>query len=75
MTRQSLVCGMNVHVDVHGEDEGVRVMDGIRPWLPALLALSGNSPYWESRDTRFASWRSQVWGRWPTCAPSPRTPY
>lgn len=70
MTRQSLVCGMHVHVDVHGEDEAVRVMDGIRPWLPVLLALSGNSPYWEGRDTRFASWRSQLWGRWPSSGPA-----
>lgn len=70
MTRQSLVCGMHVHVDVDGEDEAVRVMDGIRPWLPVLLALSANSPYWEGRDTGFASWRSQLWGRWPSSGPA-----
>ncbi|HLN75389.1 MAG TPA: glutamate--cysteine ligase [Nocardioidaceae bacterium] len=70
MTRQALVCGMHMHVDVSGEEEAVRVMDGIRPWLPVLLAMSGNSPYWEGRDTCFASWRSQVWGRWPSSGPA-----
>lgn len=70
MTRQALVCGMHVHVDIHCEDEAVRVMDGIRPWLPLLLAISANSPYWDGRDTRFASWRSQMWGRWPSSGPA-----
>ncbi len=70
LTRQALVCGMHVHVDVAGQDEAVRVMDGIRPWLPLLLAISANSPYWEGRDTRFASWRSQLWSRWPSSGPA-----
>lgn len=69
-TRQSLVCGMHMHVDVDGDEEAVRVMDGIRPWLPVLLAVSSNSPFWEGRDTRFASWRSQVWNRWPSSGPA-----
>ena len=72
MSRSSLVCGMHVHVDVSEEDEAavVRIMDGIRPWLPVLLAVSANSPYWHGRDTGFASWRSQVWGRWPSSGPA-----
>jgi carboxylate-amine ligase len=67
MARQALASGMHIHVDV-GEDEAVRVLDGIRPWLPLLLALSANSPYWEGRDTAHASWRSQIWTRWPAAA-------
>ncbi len=70
MSRQSMVCGMHVHIDVDGEEEAVRVMDGIRPWLPMLLAVSANSPYFHGRDTHFASWRSQVWGRWPSSGPA-----
>ena len=70
MSRSSLVCGMHMHIDIHGEDEAVRVLDGIRPWLQVLLAISANSPYWHGRDTSFASWRSQVWGRWPSAGPA-----
>jgi len=66
LARQALTTGMHVHVGVESDDEGVRVMDAIRPWLPLLTALSGNSPFWHGRDTRHASWRSQIWGRWPT---------
>jgi glutamate---cysteine ligase / carboxylate-amine ligase len=66
LARQSLVCGMHVHVSISSDEEGVRVIDGIRPWLPLLIALGANSPYWQGRDTGHASWRSQVWSRWPT---------
>jgi carboxylate-amine ligase len=66
MARQSLVCAMHTHVDVDSDEEAVRVVDGIRPWLPLLVALSANSPFWHGRDTGHASWRSQVWNRWPT---------
>ena len=51
------------------DEEAVAVVDGVRPWLPVLLALSANSPYWHGRDTGHASWRSQVWSRWPTGGP------
>ena len=58
--------GMHVHVDIADDEEGVRVIDGLRPWLPLLTALSSNSPYASGRDTGYASWRQQVWTRWPT---------
>jgi glutamate---cysteine ligase / carboxylate-amine ligase len=58
--------GMHVHVDVSDDDEGVRVIDGLRPWLPLLTAISANSPFASGRDTGYASWRQQVWTRWPT---------
>ena len=66
LARTSLACAMHVHVDVTDEDEGLRVLDGIAPWLPVLLAISANSPYAQGRDTGYASWRYQTWSRWPT---------
>jgi carboxylate-amine ligase len=68
--RQQLTCGCHVHVGVASDEEAVGVLDRIRPWLPALLAISANSPYWQGEDTRFASYRSQAWGRWPTAGPT-----
>jgi len=62
--------GMHVHVDVTDDEEGVRVIDGLRPWLPLLTALSANSPYASGKDTGYASWRQQVWTRWPTAGPA-----
>lgn len=68
---QQCVCSCHVHVGVEDRDEAVQVVNHLRPWLPVLLALSGNSPYWEGRDTGYHSWRTQLWGRWPTAGPPP----
>ncbi|WP_205471467.1 glutamate--cysteine ligase [Nocardioides sp. SYSU D00038] len=62
-------CGMHVHVAVESDDEGVVVLDRIGPWLPVLLAMSSNSPYADGLDTGHASWRAQLWGRWPSAGP------
>ena len=69
---EQLTCGFHVHVGIESVDEGVAVLDRIRPWLPVLLALSANSPFWQGEDTHFASYRYQAWGRWPTAGPYDR---
>lgn len=67
---EALVCGCHVHVAVPDREEGVAVLDRIRPWLAVLLAAATNSPLWDGRDTGYASWRAQVWKRWPTAGPT-----
>ena len=64
------VCGMHVHAEIENDDEGVRVIDHIQPWLPVLVALSANSPFYKGADTSYASWREQVWDGWPSAGPS-----
>ena len=64
--RTGTTCGCHVHVAIESAEEGVGVIDRIVPWLPVLLAVSANSPYWAARDTGYASWRSQAWTRWPS---------
>ena len=46
------------------------MLDRIGPWLPVLLAMSANSPFWNGVDSGYASYRSQVWQRWPTAGPT-----
>ncbi|TQK86742.1 carboxylate-amine ligase [Streptomyces puniciscabiei] len=69
-TWEQLVCGCHVHVCVESDEEGIAVLDRIRPWLPVLRAISANSPFWQGRDTSYASYRSQVWNRWPSAGPT-----
>lgn len=71
IAREQLTCGCHVHVGVASDEEGVAVLDRIRVWLPLLAAVSANSPFWQGIDTGFASYRSQVWSRWPLAGPYP----
>jgi carboxylate-amine ligase len=66
-----LTCGAHVHVAVASRAEGIAAINGIRPWLAVLLAMSANSPFWYGSDTGYASYRSVSWGRWPTAGPTP----
>ena len=65
LTHDHEVNGLHVHVEVHDDEERVRALDRVRGWLPVLLALTGNSPFVEGRDTSFASWRSILIRRLP----------
>lgn len=69
-TQEQLTCGCHVHVSVDSDEEGVAVIDRIRPWLPVLVALSANSPFWQGNDSLYSSYRSRVWGRWPMAGPT-----
>ncbi|WAL99279.1 glutamate--cysteine ligase [Streptomyces sp. Je 1-369] len=69
-TQEQLTCGCHVHVSVGSDEEGVAVIDRIRSWLPVLVALSANSPFWQGNDSLYSSYRSRVWGRWPMAGPT-----
>ncbi|MBT2549428.1 glutamate--cysteine ligase [Arthrobacter sp. ISL-65] len=70
--QEQLTCGFHVHVRIRSADEGVAILDRIRIWLPVVLALSGNSPFWRGTDSGYASFRYQAWGRWQTAGPCER---
>ena len=69
LAREQLICGCHIHVSVPSPERAINVMNRIRAWLPFLLALSANSPFWEEEDTGFSSYRTEVWTRWPTSGP------
>lgn len=71
VAREQVICGCHVHVGIDDPDEVVQVMTRIRPVLPTLLALTGNSPYWNGLDSGYHSYRTQVWQRWPTARMPP----
>jgi glutamate---cysteine ligase / carboxylate-amine ligase len=60
--------GLHVHVGIRGADRAVRVCDGLRAYLPDLLALSASSPFVESVNTGLHSARTQIFTRFfPRC--------
>lgn len=68
---EQVICGCHVHVGVPDRDTATQVSNHLRPWLPALLALTANSPITEGTDTGYASWRHILWSRWPSAGPPP----
>ncbi len=73
LAREQHICGSHVHVGVPDRDVAVQVMDRTRPWLAVLRALGANSPFWQGTDTGYASYRTEVFDRWPTTGtPAPQ---
>ena len=66
LAREQIVCGCHVHVGIGDREGALGVMNRVRPWLPALLALSANSPFWLGLDSGFSSYRTELFGRFPT---------
>ena len=59
---------LHVHVGIQGADRAVAVCDRMRQVLPALLALSANSPFLDHRDTGLHSVRTEIFTRtFPRC--------
>jgi carboxylate-amine ligase len=54
-----------VHVGLQTPDQAIAVANALRTWLPELLALSANSPFWHGRDTGLASTRIKVFDAFP----------
>jgi carboxylate-amine ligase len=65
VAERELIFGLHVHVGLEDADEAIAVANGLRTWLPELLALSANSPFWQARDTGLASTRIKVFDSFP----------
>jgi carboxylate-amine ligase len=63
--RRQLVCGLHVHVGMESFDDCLRTLAAIVPWLPAVLALSLNSPYMRGVETGALSSRAARLGELP----------
>jgi glutamate---cysteine ligase / carboxylate-amine ligase len=60
--------GLHVHVAVRGADRAIAVSDGMRNFLPEILALSASSPFVENVVTGLHSARTQIFTRFfPRC--------
>jgi glutamate---cysteine ligase / carboxylate-amine ligase len=60
--------GLHVHVAIQGADRAVKVSDGLRTYLPELLAWSASSPFVENVNTGLHSARTQIFTRFfPRC--------
>jgi len=69
LTRELVIFGCHVHVGISDRELAIRVMNRARVWLSPLLALAASSPFWLGTDTGYASYRTEIWSRWPLSGP------
>ena len=50
----------HVHLGVPDGDAAIRLMRDLKPYLPVLIVLSANSPFWHGYDTGFAAYRHRI---------------
>jgi carboxylate-amine ligase len=65
LARREPTYALHVHVGLPDEEAAVNVFNRMRVHLPLLLALSGNSPFWQGRDTGLASARTPLFQAFP----------
>jgi carboxylate-amine ligase len=65
VVRSILIFGLHVHISIPDRDLLIEIMNEARYFLPHLLALSTNSPFWQGRVTGLKSYRTIVWQQFP----------
>jgi glutamate---cysteine ligase / carboxylate-amine ligase len=65
VARQELIFGTHVHVGMDGPEKAIYVADGVRRYLPLMLGLSSNSPFWRGDETGMMSARTPVFRAFP----------
>ncbi len=58
--RRQGVCGLHVHVGMPDPETCVRAHEGVLPWLPVVLAIAANSPWFRGTATGLLSTRAEV---------------
>jgi carboxylate-amine ligase len=65
VARANLIFGLHVHIGIEDRDAAIHIMNGARYFLPHILALSTNSPFWLGMDTGLRSYRCKVFDKFP----------
>jgi glutamate---cysteine ligase / carboxylate-amine ligase len=69
LARREPTMALHVHVGVPAPEDAIRLLNGLRRNIPVLLALSANSPFWQGRDSGFASARTVIFQAFPRSGP------
>ncbi len=68
LARANLVFGLHVHIGIEDRNTAIHIMNSMRYFLPHILALSTNSPFWMGMQTGYKSYRCKVFERFPRTA-------
>jgi carboxylate-amine ligase len=65
VARSNLIFGLHVHVGIEDREAAIQIMNSLRYFLPHILALSTNSPFWLGMETGYKSYRAKVFENFP----------
>jgi carboxylate-amine ligase len=60
LAHRQITFSTHVHTGMRSGDEAIRAMSHLVPALPALIALSANSPFWRGYKTGHAAYRHRI---------------
>ena len=60
LAAQQITFSTHVHIGMHSGDEAMLVMSRLIPVVPALVAISANSPFWRGHVTGHAAYRHRI---------------
>lgn len=66
ITRRLQIFGLHVHLGMRDGDHAIAMNNALCHYLPLILAISANSPFWEGDDTGLASSRITLFEAMPT---------
>jgi len=65
VARANLIFGLHIHIGIEDKETAIHLMNAARYFLPHILALSVNSPFWMGRNTGLKSYRCKVFDKFP----------
>jgi carboxylate-amine ligase len=65
VARSNLIFGLHVHVGCEDPETAIHLVNAARYFLPHILALSTNSPFWLGMETGLKSYRCKVFDKFP----------
>jgi carboxylate-amine ligase len=65
VARANLIFGLHVHIGVEDRETAIQLMNAARYFIPHILAISTNSPFWLGLKTGLKSYRCKVFDKFP----------
>ena len=69
--RRLLITGVHVHIGVESGEKAIAISNGLTRYIPMMIGLSANSPFFHSELTGLASTRTKIFEGLPTAGLPP----
>jgi carboxylate-amine ligase len=69
--RRLLITGVHVHIGVESGEKAIAISNGLTRYIPMMIGLSANSPFFGGESTGLASTRTKIFEGLPTAGLPP----